>query len=223
MIIYSLRHEMITIKQMLALERMAAKKGIFPITLMENAGKEICRVLNEKFDLSDKHLVVFAGTGNNAGDGFVAARYCLEHCPVIVLLFGEEKKLSEEAQENYDKIKESVTVIKVHNQDDLKEFHFQDDLQLVFLDAMLGTGIQGPLRQPISFGVDYFNSLEGIKVAVDVPSGTNPDSGEVADKTVDVDLIISLHDLKKGLVDMKEKTVVVDIGIPKNVAVPVIS
>ena len=205
------------------LKKMAAKKGIFPITLMENAGKEICRVLNEKYDLSDKHLVVFAGTGNNAGDGFVTARFCLEHCPVIILFFGDERKLSEEAQENYDKVKNSVTIIKVNGEENLKEFHFQENLQLVLLDAMLGTGFHGDLREPIAFGVDYFNSLEGIKVAVDVPSGTNPDTGEITNKTVEVDLIISLHDLKAELVAMKEKTIVVDIGIPKNVVVPVSS
>ena len=150
---------MITIKEMIALERAAAKKGVFPATLMENAGKEVCRVLNEKFDLRDKHLVVFAGTGNNAGDGFVAARECLELCPTIILLFGSEEQFSPEAKENYDKIKDAVTVVNVHSKDDLKNFQFQKNHQLVLLDALLGTGVKGEVREPIAFGIDFFNSL----------------------------------------------------------------
>ncbi len=205
---------MITIKEMIALERAAAKKGIFPTTLMENAGKEVCRVLNEKFDLRDKHLVVFAGSGNNGGDGFVAARYCLEICPTIILFFGSEEQLSEEAKDNYDKIKDAVTVVQVHSEEDLQNFQFQKDHQLVFLDALLGTGVKGEIREPISYGIDLFNDVDGIKVSLDAPSGLNPDTGE-GSKSCDPELIIALHDIKAGLMHLEEKTVVVDIGIPK--------
>ena len=203
---------MITIKEMIALERAAAKKGVFPATLMENAGKEVCRVLNEKFDLRDKHLVVFAGTGNNAGDGFVAARECLELCPTIILLFGSEAQFSPEAKENYDKIKDAVTVVNVHSKDDLKNFQFQKNHQLVLLDALLGTGVKGEVREPIAFGIDFFNQVEGIKVSIDVPSGLNPDTGE-GSNSCDPELVIALHDIKAGLMQFEEKTCIVDIGL----------
>jgi len=206
---------MITTKEMIALERAASKKGTFPLNLMENAGKEICRVLNEKYDLSDKHLVIFAGTGNNAGDGFVAARECLEICPTLILLFGSEEQFSEETKENYDKIKDAVTVVHVHSAEDLKNFQFQKNHQLVLLDALLGTGIVGEVRQPIAFGIDFFNQLEGIKVSIDVPSGLNPDTGE-GSKSCDVELIIALHDIKAGLMHLEDKTMIVDIGLTKN-------
>ncbi|NQV91079.1 NAD(P)H-hydrate epimerase [Candidatus Woesearchaeota archaeon] len=203
---------MITIKEMTALERAAAKKGIFPSILMENAGKEVGRVLNEKFDLRDKHLVVFAGSGNNAGDGFVAARECLEICPTIILFFGSEQQLSEEAKENYDKIKDAVTVVQILSEEDLKNFQFQKGHQLVLLDALLGTGVKGEVINPILLGIDFFNQVEGIKVSIDVPSGLNPDTGE-GSKSCDVELVIALHDIKAGLMSLEEKTIVVDIGL----------
>ena len=94
---------MLTIKQMKALEREAQKKGIFPIDLMENAGKEVAKVVREKYD--PKHIAIFCGNGNNGGDGFVAARYFAENSSVIVFFFGDEENLTEEAKENYDKLK----------------------------------------------------------------------------------------------------------------------
>ena len=205
---------MITVKEMRALERFAQKKGIFPIHLMENAGKQVYAIIKEGYGLLGKHIVVFAGAGNNGGDGFVAARHFAEECRVVVLFFGEEENLTEEAQENYDKIKDKINIISIATKEDLEQFHIQDDLPLILVDALLGTGVNGKIREPVSLGIEYFNSLNGIKVAVDIPSGLNADTGVIEDKACNADLIITFHDLKMGLENYKEKTVVVDIGIP---------
>jgi ADP-dependent NAD(P)H-hydrate dehydratase / NAD(P)H-hydrate epimerase len=201
---------MLTIKQMKALEREAQKKGIFPIDLMENAGKEVAKVVREKYD--PKHIAIFCGNGNNGGDGFVAARYFAENSSVIVFFFGDEENLTEEAKENYDKIKDNTPIINIQSKEDLKKFHFQK-LSLILIDAMLGTGFKEPIREPISLGIDLFNSTKAIKVAIDVPSGINPDTGE-HQIICNSDLIICLHDIKTGLEKLQEKCVVVDIGIP---------
>lgn len=206
---------MLTVKQMKALERFAQKKGIFPIDLMENAGRQVYNVVKEKYDLLNKHVIIFAGHGNNGGDGFAAARYFAEECPVVILFFGKEEKLTEEARENYQKVKRKINIVSVREKADLDQFHFQEDLEYIFIDALLGTGVKGKIRNPVSLGIDYFNSLPGIKVAVDVPSGINPDTGEVQDKVCKTDLIVCFHDLKQGLEKLKKKTVVVDIGIPE--------
>ena len=62
--------------------------------------------------------------------------------------------------------------------------------------------------------IDYYNNLSGIKIAVDLPSGLDPDTGEIHDKMCEVNLIVTFHDLKYGLEQYQQKTVVVDIGIP---------
>lgn len=206
--------KMITAKQMKILERNAQKKGIFAKDLMENAGREVFRVVKEKHDLDGKHVMVFAGSGNNGGDGFVAARYFSDECPVVILLFGDPEKSSEEAKDNYERIKEDVNIVQIKSKADLDLFQVQEGLDLIIIDALLGTGVKGQLRDPVSLAIDYFNSLHGVKVAVDLPSGLDPDTGEVHDKSCNCDLIITFHDLKYGLEKFKKKTIVVDIGIP---------
>jgi len=209
---------MITVKEMRALEAYSADQGISSLKLMENAGKQLYLVINEEFELHGKHVVIFAGNGNNAGDAFVAANHLCQELPVIILFFGEEWKLKDEAKVSLKKIKDCVTVIPVLEPKDLENFHFQKNLDYIFVDALLGLGIKGEIRDPISFAIDYFNKQEGKKVAVDVPSGIDPDTGEIQGKCCDADLIVTFHDIKKGLFEkpmLKEKTVVVNIGIPK--------
>ncbi len=222
---------MITAEQMRKLEHDAVQQGISLLELMENAGKQVYLIIKEKFDLeteNNKRIVIFCGQGNNGGDGFVIARYFAEDFPVIVLFFGDYDKLSEEARVNYDKINSNkennvnkINIINIKTKKDLQLFKFQKDLEFVFIDALLGTGVKGNLREPISFGIDFFNdSLETaqqiLKVAVDIPSGLDPDTGKADDKFCVSDLIVCFHEIKIGLEKFKDKTVVADIGIPKN-------
>ncbi|MFH1682973.1 MAG: NAD(P)H-hydrate epimerase [Candidatus Woesearchaeota archaeon] len=204
---------MITVQQMKELEGFAEQQGISKLELMENAGKKIYETVSSKYDIYQKYIIIFAGSGNNGGDGFVAARYFSEDNPVIVLFFGEEERLSPEAKTSYEQIKRKVTVIQVRKKEDLVIMRFPG---LVLIDAMLGTGRTGNIREPVSLGIDLFNSMKGIKIAVDIPSGLNPDTGQIHDKICKVDLIITFHDLKPGLEQFKEKTIVVDIGLPKH-------
>lgn len=206
---------MITAKQMKALEEAAEEQGIKLIDLMENAGKAVFEAVKEKYDLDGKRIVIFCGQGNNGGDGFVAARYFADEFPVLILFFGEKSRLSEESLENYEKIRKTVNIIPVKTKEDFEQFHFQDGLKFIFVDALLGTGVKGELREPISFAIDYFNSLPGLKIAVDIPSGLDPDTGEVHDQMCKVNFIVCFHELKYGLEKFKKKTKVVDIGLPK--------
>ncbi len=204
---------------MRTLERQALHQGILPIYLMENAGQKVFEVVKEKFDLLGRRVVIFAGGGNNAGDGFVAARYFAEEVPVTVFFFGNVEKLSDEARENYEKIKDHVPIILIETQTDLQAVHLQANHRHILIDALLGIGMQGEAKDSISFAIDYFNSLNGLKIAVDVPSGMNADTGE-GEKVCDVDLIITFHDLKTGLQGIAHKTVIVDIGIPEKGTFP---
>ena len=205
---------MITAKQMRALERYALSRGVLPIELMENAGKGVVQEVKKRYILDGKRIVVFCGQGNNGGDGFVTARHFAEDCAVVVLFFGDVHKLSEESRNNYERIKGSITIVPVNGKSDLEKFRFQDNHALLLVDALLGIGLQGELREPVSSAIDYFNRLPGLKVAVDIPSGMDADTGEIREKCCPVDLIVTFHDMKVGLQTLTEKTVVVDIGIP---------
>ncbi len=206
---------MITSQQMRQLERKAAQHGITFAELMENTGKEVFFAVKEQYDISNKRVVVFCGPGNNGGDGFAVARHFAQHCPVIILFFGSKEKLSEEAFEQYELVKNKANMIVIKTRDDLQKFHFQEHLPFIFIDALLGIGINSVVEDPIAAGIDFFNSTKGIKVAVDVPSGIHPDTGEVLGIACNVDYIVTFHDLKPGLEQFQDKTVIVDIGIPK--------
>ena len=87
----------------------------------------------------------------------------------------------------------------------------------IVIDALLGTGTKGKLKQPIAKVVDYINTLSGFKIAVDVPTGIDSDTGEVLGTAVKADLTITFHKAKPGLEKAKKyvgELEVVDIGLP---------
>ncbi len=210
---------MITAKEMKKLEHWAVQRGLSIEELMENAGKAVFETVKEKYDLVGKQIVVFCGQGNNGGDGFVAARYFAEEAQTLILFFGDKDKLSEEAELNYNRIRLAVPIIKIGSREELAKFKFQKGTNYLLIDAIFGTGfgagVVGKVREPFGSGIDLFNSIPGIKVAVDLPSGLDADTGEAGDKCCRADLIVCFHELKKGLEKFEDITVVVDIGIPE--------
>jgi len=183
--------------------------GISKLQLMENAGKGIYTTLKEKFpNIKDKRILIVTYHGNNGGDGFVAARHLCEQAETDVLFIGDETKFKEEAKINFKRIEENNKIQLLVEQDQT-DFNDYD----IIIDALLGTGTSGDIKEPIASVIDEINESSAFKVAVDVPTGINPDTSEVANKAVNPDLIITFHDIKKGLEKFKDKTVIVDIGI----------
>ena len=188
---------------------LEAKSNIPRAILMENAGKAIYQVIKQRFDLKDKKILVVCYHGNNGGDGFVAARYLCDEAETDILFIGDESRLKKEALANYKKIEHNGKV----------QFLTDDDVDFdeydIIIDAILGIGIQGRLNREISAVINDINNSKAYKASVDIPTGLDPDSGMIIDKCVNADLIVTFHDLKKGLEKLQDKTVVADIGLPK--------
>ena len=179
------------------------------IVLMENAGKGVYNTLKQKLDLKDKKILVVCYHGNNGGDGFVAARHLAGEAETDILFIGNENKLKKEAKANFRKIEKNDSIQFLTDEEvDFNEYD-------VIVDAVLGIGIKGRLNREISAVIDDINNSKAYKVSVDIPTGIDPDTGEVVDKCINADLIITFHDLKKGLEKFQDKTVVVDIGLLK--------
>lgn len=195
---------MISSQEMRALE---SRSNIPRSTLMENAGKGIYSSIKERFDLKDKKILVVCYHGNNGGDGFVAARHLCDEAEVNILFIGDESRLKKEALSNFKKAEHNEKVQFLT--DDEVDFDEYD----IIIDAILGIGIQGRLNRTISAVIDDINKSKAYKVAVDVPTGLDPDTGDIVDKFVNADLVVTFHDLKKGLEKFREKTAVVDIGL----------
>ncbi len=197
---------MISSQEMRELE---AKSNIPRSILMENAGKAVYQVIKQRFDLKDKKILVVCYHGNNGGDGFVAARYLCDEAETDILFIGDENKLKKEALLNFKKLEHNEKIQFLT--DDEVNFDEYD----VIIDAILGIGIQGRLNKEISAIIDNINNSKAYKVSVDIPTGLDPDTGFVTDKSVNADLIATFHDMKKGLEKFNDKVVVADIGLPK--------
>ncbi|WP_297417914.1 NAD(P)H-hydrate dehydratase [Thermococcus sp.] len=147
--------------------------GISPLQLMENAGAGIARTIEEKFG-KGLRIAVFSGTGNNGGDGFVAARHLSFDNKVTLFLVGDGTKIrSEEARHNWETLKGldfvKITVLKDSSQIKPLDLSGYD----VIVDALLGAGTRGEPREPIRSAIEKINEYSGrVKiVSIDLPSG----------------------------------------------------
>ncbi len=198
--------------------------GISKLSLMENAGR--CLAHNISEISKPCKVAIFAGTGGNGGDGFVAARHLLNKgFEVEVFLLSHPSRIrSEEAKANWNilqNIQIGLSPLKIQRIED-SSYLDRTDAKIV-LDAILGTGIKGKLKEPVSSAIDVINESGGFKISVDVPSGLDPLTGEVHDKAVMADVTMTFHKAKTGLKKADPryvgKIVVCDIGIPKEAEV----
>lgn len=209
----------ITSREMRALEVNAEYFGISLLQLMENAGRSIAQETINRFQ-KNKKAVIFCGLGGNGGDGFVAARHLLaSDFEVSVVLLGRARDISHPAAAQNWSILESLNS-KVLLQETTDSTLMPKVSSGIIIDALLGTGTKGKLKPPISKAVDYMNSLNACRIAVDVPTGIDSDTGEVLGTAVKADLTVTFHRSKAGLEKAKKyvgELVVVDIGLPKEI------
>jgi len=208
-----------TPKDMMVADANADAMGIPRTSLMENAGRCLSNVIiNHKEPCK---VAIYAGNGGNGGDGFVAARYLINRgFEVEVFLLSDPVLIkSREASLNWEVLQamdQGTSPLRLEVVKDSSNLH-PTDVDVV-VDALLGTGVRGNLREPVSTAVDIINQSEGFKVAVDVPTGVDPASGMVTDKAVQADVTITFHKVKVGLniasVEYVGNIEVGDIGIP---------
>jgi len=217
----------ITSLEMAMADENASFLGIPRLILMENAGKAVAEALLHRLgDVRGRKVVIFAGLGNNGGDGLVAARHLASMgARVSVVLLGRENNIrTAEAKKNWDILKNmllSVRLFQVRSSEELSRAW--EELEAgeadAIIDAIFGTGLKGPIKSPFSDAIELINTSRGLVVAVDIPSGLNPDTGEPSSPTVRADITVSMHKLKPGLLEARARPfvgelVVADIGMP---------
>ena len=203
----------ITSEEMAALDENCKFYGLIPIQLMENAGANVANEIKKRFTSKGTSVTIVAGKGNNGGDAFAAARH-LDGFDVKIVLLGRSKDLrTEETSGNMRILKEnSFDIAEITDSSELKTLYGSE----VIIDAIFGTGIRGKIREPEATAIDLINDANAFVVAVDIPSGLDPDTGD-AEKAVRADLTVTFHSAKRGLLNAKEyvgELVVADIGIP---------
>ncbi|GAB7012993.1 bifunctional ADP-dependent NAD(P)H-hydrate dehydratase/NAD(P)H-hydrate epimerase [Halolamina salina] len=194
---------------MAAVDRNAAALGVPLRVLMESSGNAVARRVRELTAPGDSVTLV-CGRGNNGGDALVAARFLDDREATVKLLGRPESITTEIARANWDALK--AADIDVETVTDSRAFDL-DDPDLV-VDAMLGTGITGELREPEASAARAINDSAAPVLAVDVPSGVDADTGATPGGVVEAEHVVTFHDLKPGLAEHADVTVA-DIGIPE--------
>ena len=205
----------ITVDQMYQIENNGHGMGFLKKFMMENAGAASVRRLVEKFgDPGSKKVLIFAGMGNNGGDGLVMARHLAGYgASVTVVLLGQPEKIkTEESRWNWSILQKMPSVRLVSGQ--TFSVDFPPD---VVVDGILGTGITGEIREPYASAIGYINRADCFKLAVDVPSGLDPQTGDAANVSVKADMTVTFHKMKQGIPKRQDLTgalFVEKIGIP---------
>jgi NAD(P)H-hydrate epimerase len=195
--------------------------GMRRFLMMENAGHGIADFIVSKFKgrLKNKKIVAVCGAGNNGGDGFVASRHLAGYgAKITIILLGSPSDLrSEEARLNWGIVEkmDSIEIIfgKELN-DEVKKRIAKAD---IVLDAIFGTGIKGDIREPYASAIDAINDSKAYVLAVDVPSGFDPNTAKIHEKCVKADATVTFHRLKVGIAKGRKYTGPVHvewIGIP---------
>ena len=194
---------------MAVVDENAAALGVPRRQLMESSGNAVAREVQAVADPGDSVTVV-AGRGNNGGDAFVAARF-LDDFDLRVLLLGRAETITTDiARGNWEALRDAEY--------DTREVRDSTALALgdpdVIVDAMLGTGISGALREPAATAAGAIDDSDATVVSVDVPSGLDAGTGTLPAGAVHPDRVVTFHKPKPGLSDLDATVTVADIGVP---------
>ena len=207
--------------QMAAADSAAVERGVSSLDLMERAGSAVARAAVTLAGGSyGKRFVVVCGKGNNAGDGFVAARRLREFGgSPIVILAESPLELRGDARVNFDRLR-GVRVLEANASAVSKELKKAD----VIIDALFGTGFRGEIKEPARSQVSVMNNSPAPVLSVDIPSGVNGETGQVAQDglVVKADLTVTMAALKRGLLlfpgaECAGRISIAEIGIPEDV------
>ncbi|MCS6784324.1 MAG: NAD(P)H-hydrate epimerase [Candidatus Caldarchaeum sp.] len=193
--------------------------GVKRIVLMENAGAAIARnVVSFLGQPEKRNVLVLCGPGNNGGDGMAAARHlaCLGANVSVMLLADPAKIRTEEARANYESVKNMTASVRLYVVQEPRQIlalsHLFEEAEVI-VDAILGTGAKGELPELFRTAVNLANNSSALRVAVDIPTGLDPDTG-TGETFFQPSMVVALHKLKPVHETIREKTVVEKIGIP---------
>ena len=229
----------LTREQVREYDRLCTEQlGIPSLLLMENAGRSTAELTLDHLEMQ-KHLVaqdasavVVCGGGNNGGDGYVIARHLHNHgVEVGLIALKPVDDLDGDALVNAIIAEHlGLPIVPVTDAAQVESALSQFDEPDVVVDAILGTGFSGEVREPAASMIDQINRLRQrgtAVVSVDVPSGLDVDTGVPASATIEAELTVTFVAPKPGLVAPTAKPYVgayhvAGIGAPLELARQVI-
>ena len=168
------------------IDRLAMERyGVRGLILMENAGLACTRAAGEMLEgVENPEVVIFCGTGNNGGDGFVVARHLWNRgIDVRTCLTGEVEEVLEKGTDASVNLeiarKMEIPVEELASEEDVGSAVAGASEADLIVDALLGTGISGEVRGIYAPLIEGINGAGAPVLAVDIPSGLDCDTGEV--------------------------------------------
>ena len=188
---------------------------------MENAGRGALDVLVQRYGSRLAHVLIVGGVGQNGGDGWVIARHLLlrGHRPKCVLV-GDRSKVRGDAAPNLHALEQLIgpvpTLTDPRDLGPLDEELWHSEL---VIDAMFGTGLDRPIQGASAAAIERINRADVKRVALDIPSGIDADSGSVLGVAVRAELTLTFAAHKRGLhqhpgAGHAGEVVLVSIGVP---------
>ena len=204
----------LSVKEMRDADAYTIKNFVDSKELMYRAGEAIFYVGD--WNIGDKVLIT-AGSGNNAGDGYVVAELLnIEGIEVEILLIKD--KFSEDGRYYFNRCRQKDIKYTVLDEDaDYNTLRKKFDSYDYILDCIYGTGFTGEVREPVYTLIKALNDSKASIISADINSGMDGDTGE-SNICVNSDITVSIGFLKKGLVSEEGKKhigklVNMDIGI----------
>jgi NAD(P)H-hydrate epimerase len=191
--------KVLTAAEMREVDRLTMERGIPGVVLMENAGHRVVEFLEEKLaPLGSQRIVVLCGKGNNGGDGLVVARQLFARVKprsLDVVLASDPAELRGEAAANFRMLEACGCPWTREIAPEMRE-------ATIVLDALLGTGLQGPASGRMLELIREINRGFPLAkvVAIDIPSGLGSDSGALLGEAVRADYTVTFTAPKVGQV-----------------------
>ncbi len=210
----------LTREQIREIDRRAIEDyGIAGVVLMENAGRNAAELIRANLTetVQPTAVCILCGRGNNGGDGFVIARHLSNAgLKVEIILCADPTKLAPDAKVNHDIASKMEIPIRPFAESEAVACVARAQ---VVVDALLGTGFSGEVRPPLDRAIELINSADhALKIAIDVPSGLDCNTGQPAATTVRADLTITFVAPKTGFASAAACTgqvLTADIGAPR--------
>jgi len=218
----------LTVAQMREADRRAIEDfGVPGVVLMENAGRGAAHIaLDMLSEVSEPRAVILSGRGNNGGDGFVVARHLANAgVDVSVRVLAPLADIKGDARTNLEIIRKMGLDVRELVLPDEREGLVQElSATSLIVDALLGTGAKGEVRNPFRTAVELINAAERPVLAVDVPSGLDGDTGLPLGPCVTAERTATFAAAKTGLVASGAarfvgQLTIVDIGMPRAILV----
>jgi NAD(P)H-hydrate epimerase len=220
----------ITAEQMRGADARAQRLGVPGRDLMEQAGFAVAAAVRASLRTFERPpgalVLVLAGPGNNGGDGFVAARHLAAagvRC-AIALVSTAEAPQARDALLNWQRLDGLQGVDRMHTatHHDVAILLSGLERAALVVDALLGTGLRGPLREPVRSAVELCLRARRLGVpvlAIDTPTAVDQTSGQPSDPVVAANVTVTFHRPKEGLLtrygrQLAGRVLVAPIGIP---------